>query len=79
MSTAPSELPADLFDLRAMSAALANAEMDPISQARESIRIANAAVSVAFTQGVITTETAQGLINGLDALLNTLEDTEGVG
>ncbi len=63
---------AGLADLRAMNAAL-DVEKDPVVRARQSIRIAHAAVAVAFTQGAITREVATGLIDALDAVLAELE------
>ncbi len=65
----------DLAGLRAMSTALAATEMDPLTRARQSTRIAYTAVAVAFTQGTITRETATGLLEALDAVLAELEGT----
>ena len=71
--SASSGLPVDLAGLHAMSAAL-DVEMDPVTRAQQSIRIAYAAIAVAFTQGLIAQEMTKRLIGALDGVLAELDD-----
>ncbi len=67
-----STTPVDLAGLRAMNAAF-DVETDPVVRARQSIRIAHAAIAVAFTQGLIAREMTTRLIDALDGVPAPLE------